>query len=426
MKSLSVSLAITGAFFLASTIVLAITQAPLGSPVFFACAAGAGIAYMAMLRRVWHEPRASPRLLTSAFLLALAFRAPLVVPPVGPDSDMERYLWDGRLQILGYNPYAMVPADPALAALHTDETRAMPSIRTRTPYPPAAQLFFRLVVSIHDSTLAMKVALVLCDLLTMIVLWRWLVFTGRSEWLALAYAWNPLVVLEVAHSGHIDALGALWITASAYWLARRRTALASIAFVLAVATKLLPHRARAAVLEAGAVAGRGRRFSAAGGAVCGLHDQRHLAARRRAERGGAHPVQRAAVQDDHARRQPASRSARRGGTRNGRRDVGALEARRRRRRRVGMADGGRARLRAGDLPVVFALPHTVSVHRRNAATHRLDLHRALHLCRLAHRTPGRPLGGAHRPDVDRVRRPRGSRGFSGCPIAKQSERDGPG
>jgi alpha-1,6-mannosyltransferase len=76
--------------------------------------------------------------------------------------------------------------------------------------------------------------------LTIIVLWRWLIATGQPEWLALAYAWNPLVVLEVAHSGHIDALGALWIAASAYWLARRRTALASIAFVLAVATKLLP------------------------------------------------------------------------------------------------------------------------------------------------------------------------------------------
>jgi hypothetical protein len=38
----------------------------------------------------------------------------------------------------------------------------------------------------------------------------------------------------------MDVLGALWITASAYWLARRRTALASVAFVLAVATKLLP------------------------------------------------------------------------------------------------------------------------------------------------------------------------------------------
>ncbi|HEV3486085.1 MAG TPA: hypothetical protein VG106_11805, partial [Vicinamibacterales bacterium] len=61
-----------------------------------------------------------------------------------------------------------------------------------------------------------------------------------NGWRALAYAWNPLVILEIAHSGHIDALGAFWIAASAYWLAQRRTALASIGFVLAVAAKLLP------------------------------------------------------------------------------------------------------------------------------------------------------------------------------------------
>jgi hypothetical protein len=74
----------------------------------------------------------------------------------------------------------------------------------------------------------------------MIVLWQWLVVTNRSEWLTLAYAWNPLVVLEVAHSGHIDALGALWIVTAAFWLTRRRTLFASVAFVLAVATKLVP------------------------------------------------------------------------------------------------------------------------------------------------------------------------------------------
>ncbi len=240
MRSLAASLAITGTLFLVSTIVLAITQAPLGSPLFFACASGAALSYGVMLRRVWCEPQAPRRLLTAAFLLAVAFRAPLIFPLVGPDSDMVRYLWDGRVQMLGHSPYSMTPDDPALVAAHTDETRLMPSLRTPTPYPPAAQLFFRLVVGIHDSTRGMKAALVICDLMTIIVLWRWLAFAGRSEWLALAYAWNPLVVLEIAHSGHIDALGALWITASAYWLARRRTSLASIAFVLAVATKLLP------------------------------------------------------------------------------------------------------------------------------------------------------------------------------------------
>jgi alpha-1,6-mannosyltransferase len=96
------------------------------------------------------------------------------------------------------------------------------------------------VVSIYDSTRTMKLALFVCDLLTILIVWRWLPLIGRPAWLVVAYAWNPLVVLEIAHSGHIDALGALWTVASAYWLTRRRTALASIALVMAIATKLLP------------------------------------------------------------------------------------------------------------------------------------------------------------------------------------------
>jgi hypothetical protein len=233
-------LLLTGVIYLAATVTLVVSRAPLGSPLFFSCLAAAAAAYVAMLHASWRAPQTSHRLLLTAFLFALAFRVPLALAPVGADNDMVRYLWDGRVQRLGYNPYAVVPADPAMAHTHTDLTRQMPSIRARTPYPPGAQLFFRLVVSIRETTRAMKVALVLCDVLSILVLWRWLTAIGRSPWLALAYAWNPLVVLEVAHSGHIDALGALWIVASAYFLARRRTTLASIALVLAIATKLLP------------------------------------------------------------------------------------------------------------------------------------------------------------------------------------------
>jgi alpha-1,6-mannosyltransferase len=240
MKSLSSSLAWTGAAYLASVLAIVITRTPLGSPLFLGSALVAAAAYAVMLGRVWREDRAPRALLLAAFALAVAFRVPMMIPKVGANSDMVRYVWDGRVQLLGYNPYQVRPSDPAVAATHTDETRHMPSARAQTPYPPGAQLFFRLVVALRDSSRAMKLALVACDLLTIVVLWRWLVVTGRSEWLALAYAWNPLVVFEVAHSGHIDALGALWIAASAYWLARRRTALASIAFVLAVTTKLLP------------------------------------------------------------------------------------------------------------------------------------------------------------------------------------------
>jgi alpha-1,6-mannosyltransferase len=240
MQSLSSFLAVTGAALLASMIVLTFSRAPLGSPLFFASAACASAAYLVMLARIWHEDRAPRRLLIAAFGLAVAFRVPLAAAQIGPDSDMVRYRWDGRVQHLGYNPYLVVPADPAMAATHTEETRMMPSRHWRTPYPPGAQIFFRLVVGVHDSSRAMKLALVICDLLTIVVVWRWLAATGRREWLALAYAWNPLVILEVAQSGHIDALASLWIAASAYWLSRKHTALSSIAFVLAVTTKLLP------------------------------------------------------------------------------------------------------------------------------------------------------------------------------------------
>jgi len=233
-------LALTGAAYLIVILLLVVTRAPLGSGLFFAAIVVMQVGYGVMLARVWTTPQAPRALLFSAFALAVAFRLPLALAPVGADNDMIRYLWDGRVQRLGYNPYLVLPSDPAMAHTHTEETARMPSLRTRTPYPPAAQLFFRMVVGLKDSALAMKLALVACDLLTALVLWRWLIATGKNEWLTLAYAWSPLVILEVAHSGHMDTLGALWIVTSAYWLSRNRTMLSAVAFVLAVASKLLP------------------------------------------------------------------------------------------------------------------------------------------------------------------------------------------
>ena len=134
-----------------------------------------------MLARVWHEDANDRRAIRLALIFAVLFRLPLALAPVGADSDMVRYLWDGRVQQRGYNPYAVVPSDPAMAATHTSESERMPSRHARTPYPPAAQLFFRLVVGIHDSTLAMKLALVVCDMLTIVVLSRWLIAIGLQR-----------------------------------------------------------------------------------------------------------------------------------------------------------------------------------------------------------------------------------------------------
>ena len=230
-----------GTAALTAFVALAATQAPLGSALFFAIIAVPCLVYALVARQLLSgQIDTSRSLLVVALAFSAAFRIPLLIRAVDAKSDMIRYIYDGRLQRLGYNPYLVVPADPAMAATHTDETRQMPSIRARTPYPAAAQWFFRLVVTIHESSRAMKLALVACDLLTIAILVAWLTSTMRSPWLALMYAWNPLVILEVAHSGHVDALGALWIAVAAWMLSSGRGIRAAVAFVLAVATKLLP------------------------------------------------------------------------------------------------------------------------------------------------------------------------------------------
>ena len=111
------------------------------------------------------------RWLWIAIGVAIACRVPLMVGPVNYDSDMVRYVWDGRAQRFGYNPYAVVPSDPALAHTHTADTVRMPSRHDRTPYPPAAQLFFRLMVTVWESARVMKSVLTLLDIVTIFIVW---------------------------------------------------------------------------------------------------------------------------------------------------------------------------------------------------------------------------------------------------------------
>jgi hypothetical protein len=144
------------------------------------------------------------------------------------------------MQRLGYNPYLVVPGDPVNAQLHTSETRTLNNPEVPSPYPPAAQLFFRGVTSIRESLFALKVAFVICDFAIVLLLLDVLHRTGQSEHWVLAYAWHPLLATEVAGSGHVDIVGALLLLLCVAALLRGWRSFAAIAFGLAVSVKFLP------------------------------------------------------------------------------------------------------------------------------------------------------------------------------------------
>ena len=211
-----------------------------GGPYFMASLALAEIAYLLSIRQFFVVPRFPRRVVVIGLVLAAVWHIEFLRVPSGPGEDIHRYVWDGRLQRLGYNPYLVIPSDPAANGLHTPETRNLSSPDLPSPYPPGAQLFFRVVTAIHETTFALKVAFVICDLAIVLVLLDVLRCTRQGEHLALAYAWNPLLAIEVAGSGHIDIVCALLLVVSAAALGRRWRTTAAIALGLAVAVKLLP------------------------------------------------------------------------------------------------------------------------------------------------------------------------------------------
>ena len=171
------------------------------------------------------------------------------------DSDLWRYLWDGHVSGHGVNPYLYAPADPALDRLADEGRRLLTEdggvwadirdninyANTQTIYPPLAQGLFRLAHALAPgSVLAMKSLVVVLDLLGALFIALTLHALGRSPFLVILYAWNPLVIKVFAGSGHVDSLLVATLAATIYFLARGARRMGAISFALAVLSKLSP------------------------------------------------------------------------------------------------------------------------------------------------------------------------------------------
>lgn len=234
------SLWAAGAVILVALLAFAAWDPGQGSPAFFLLLGIAGAGYLVAIVQLASRRHPSPRALAAFALLAFAWRVPLVLAPTHPRADVARYLWDARAVRAGLSPYALVPADPAAAPIRTPESWPVNNPDVPSPYPPGAQLFFLIATQAGESALALKAALAACEVLLALALRRWLLAIGAGPGWLLAYLWNPLIAIEIARHGHVDALGALLLVLAALALARRRPVGACVALALAVAVKPLP------------------------------------------------------------------------------------------------------------------------------------------------------------------------------------------
>jgi alpha-1,6-mannosyltransferase len=205
---------------------------------FIELALAAGVIYLIALYGFTQTKatRATTILLVFA---AIAFRAPLWPMEPTLSDDLQRYRWEGKVQAEGLNPYAIAPNDPRLAGLRDKYYEVMPGRELPAIYPPATELLFRATWKIFPGPIAFKVPFAVADVLVLLLLaWMFRRAEDRNFRVAI-YAWNPLVIVEFAGSGHNDVLALLGIVGGLA-LMKERPALASVPVALGAMAKVFP------------------------------------------------------------------------------------------------------------------------------------------------------------------------------------------
>jgi alpha-1,6-mannosyltransferase len=163
---------------------------------------GAGILFALRLEDCADRRDALIVILAGAVLMRLTL---LFVEPY-LSTDIYRYIWDGRVQAAGINPYRFVPGAPEIA--HLRDPSIFPNINRAdyavTIYPPAAQAIFLAVTRLGESVVAMKLGLLAFEAAIVVALMALLRRLGSPPTRIAAYAWHPLPIWEIAGSGHVD------------------------------------------------------------------------------------------------------------------------------------------------------------------------------------------------------------------------------
>jgi hypothetical protein len=232
------------------------------------------VAWLAFAVGVWLVMRL-PRRTAVVLIVAGGVLLPLsagVGPPRSSD-DLYRYVWDGRVQAAGIDPYRHVPAAAELAGLRDpflwpqrsnwcvaadvpdpDGTGALvpgctlinrPTVPTI--YPPVAEALFAAVqvVSPPSSRYGpIRLTAIGFAAATTILLLAALRSLGGDVRRAVLWAWCPTVAIEAGSNAHID-VAAVFLAAAALWVlsragTRRAAGFGGLLLGLAVACKITP------------------------------------------------------------------------------------------------------------------------------------------------------------------------------------------
>lgn len=142
--------------------------------------------------------------LRTLLLLALTLRIIFLFWP--PDSDLNRYVWEGHLQNIGLNPYLIAPSAVETEPFRNQIWQGVNHQDCPSVYGPLAQLVFRAAALTPHPFIALKGMFLACDMAVLLLL----LLTLQKYAMALRHGWlyaaHPLPPLLLVGEGHLEPL----------------------------------------------------------------------------------------------------------------------------------------------------------------------------------------------------------------------------
>jgi len=152
--------------------------------------------------------------ITVSLKIILLFAAPVT------SNDYSRYLWDGKVQATGINPFIYAPGDKELEFLQDDKIFPLITYKEiKTIYPPFAQIIFFLnQVLFSGSLFGLKIFFLIFDIGVLVFLCKILLLLKLNANYILIYALSPLILFEIILNVHVDILLLFFLTGSIYFI----------------------------------------------------------------------------------------------------------------------------------------------------------------------------------------------------------------
>jgi len=174
-------------------------------------------------------------------IVAVVLRIGLFAVEPYTSNDVDRYLFDGRIAVEGFDPYRLSHDAEVLKDLRAQWQPPAEHAKYVTLYPPLALGLFSVAASagVTNAIVVWKGILLVAGLLTLWLSTRVLQHANKLKHLPLI-ALSPLLILETGIGLHIDAVSTLAIIAAVYYWQRHRLLNVGIVIGLGVSIKLLP------------------------------------------------------------------------------------------------------------------------------------------------------------------------------------------